>query len=58
MAGGEFAGGDLAVMPETACLRGSRKVERKTKMKKLMIMLAEVAMATVANASTFTWGIS
>ena len=36
MAGGEFAGIDLAVMPETACLRGNRKVERKTIMKKLM----------------------
>ena len=36
MAGGEFAGIDLAVMLETACLRGNRKVERKTIMKKLM----------------------
>ena len=36
MVGGEFAGIDLAVMPETACLRGSRKVERKTIMKKFM----------------------
>ncbi len=43
MVGGEFAGIDLAVMPETACLRGSRKVERKTIMKKLMFAAAVAA---------------
>ena len=43
MAGGEFAGIDLAVMPETACLRGNRKVERKTIMKKLMFAAAVAA---------------
>ena len=47
MAGGEFAGVDLAVMPETACLRGSRKVERNTTMKKLMFAVVAAAAGLV-----------
>ena len=50
MAGGEFAGVDLAVMPETACLRGNRKVERKTIIKKLMF-------AAVAAAAGLMYGL-